>query len=297
MEKEQILGMPKKYFYGVCIVLVIGIIIGSFYDYNISVSLSNETYIGHLIQNYGNILSYCLYAIAGICIFKGIRKKGKRYYLLAKGVLVFSWFWTLYSFLENSGKHLRENYGYIPGETSLFPLVLTALTWLAVIALVSFIAYKIIDDEKANQLIAIGSVILIAGVYSEHLNELLKDIGNRPRYKYLITLDNPISEFKNWWEITPFLKNDDLFMSWPSGHMTKATIMLVLPLFANVLKYKNKYLKYIFFAFACIWVILIGYNRIHMNAHFLTDVCFGVLITYLILKLSIVPLPEATIVE
>ena len=29
-----------------------------------------------------------------------------------------------------------------------------------------------------------------------------------------------------------------------------------------------------------------GYNRIHMNAHFLTDVCFGVLITYCLYALT-----------
>jgi hypothetical protein len=29
-------------------------------------------------------------------------------------------------------------------------------------------------------------------------------------------------------------------------------------------------------------VLLYGYNRIHMTNHFLTDVCFGTLITYCI---------------
>ena len=33
---------------------------------------------------------------------------------------------------------------------------------------------------------------------------------------------------------------------------------------------------------ACAFVVLYGYNRIHMTNHFLTDVCFGTLITYLI---------------
>lgn len=110
---------------------------------------------------------------------------------------------------------------------------------------------------------------------------MLKEFGNRPRYKYLVTLDNPISGFKNWWEMTPFLKDGSLFESWPSGHMTNATIMFALPMLASVFKYKNKNIKYILFALACIWVIIMGYNRIHMDAHFLTDVCFGVLITYL----------------
>ena len=31
-----------------------------------------------------------------------------------------------------------------------------------------------------------------------------------------------------------------------------------------------------------IFVLIYGYNRIHMTNHFLTDVCFGTLITYMI---------------
>ena len=36
------------------------------------------------------------------------------------------------------------------------------------------------------------------------------------------------------------------------------------------------------FVIACVFVLLYGYNRIHMTNHFLTDVCFGTLITYCI---------------
>jgi len=60
----------------------------------------------------------------------------------------------------------------------------------------------------------------------------------RPRYKYLITLDDPISQFRSWWQMVPNLAgSDDSFKSWPSGNMTN---------------------------------------------HFLSDVCFGTLITYII---------------
>ena len=68
MTKKTVLGMPRKVFYVVCSVLVIGIIIGSFYDYQISVALSNTTGIGDLYQHYGNIISHLLYVIAGACL-------------------------------------------------------------------------------------------------------------------------------------------------------------------------------------------------------------------------------------
>ncbi len=68
--------------------------------------------------------------------------------------------------------------------------------------------------------------------------------------------------------------------------MTKGTVMLTLPMLADVLKCKKAHLRYQLFAFAVIWISVLGYNRIHMNAHFLSDVCFGVLITYCLYALT-----------
>ena len=280
MSKKDLLGMSSKAFYCVCAFLVIGIIIGSIFDFQISVALSNKTDLGDFIQKYGNILSHCLYPAAGICIFKGLRKKGKKFNTLAWGILILSIFWTFYSFLDTSGKHLRAVYGYDPGAGSVLPLVFTFLTWIAVAVFAAWIAYRIIDDENSDLLIAIGAVILISGMFSEYINAWLKVVGCRPRFRYLITLDEPISEFRNWWQMTPYIKDESSFRSWPSGHMTKATIMFTLPMLASVLKNKKAHTKYWLFGFAVIWIVIIGYNRIHMNAHFLTDVCFGVLITY-----------------
>ena len=287
MTKKTVLGMPRTVFYVVCSVLVIGIIIGSFYDYQISVALSNTTGIGDFYQHYGNIISHLLYVIAGVCLFKGLKKKGERFNTLAWGVLGFSLFWTFYSFLDTSGKYLREVYGYEPGQAGSFlPLTLSMLTWIALACLTAWLANLILDDEKADLLLAIGSVILIGGIFSEFINAELKDFAGRPRYKYLLTLDDPTSEYRNWWEMTPYLKDESAFRSWPSGHMTKATIMLTLPMLADVVKRRKAYLRNLLFAFAVVWIVVLGYNRIHMNAHFLTDVCFGVLITYCLYALA-----------
>jgi membrane-associated phospholipid phosphatase len=48
----------------------------------------------------------------------------------------------------------------------------------------------------------------------------------------------------------------------------------------------STFMKYVLFGFAVLWIVAYGYNRIHMNAHFLTDVCFGVLITYVIYSIT-----------
>ena len=55
---------------------------------------------------------------------------------------------------------------------------------------------------------------------------------------------------------------------------------------ADVVKCKKAYLRNLLFAFAVFWIVVMGYNRIHMNAHFLTDVCWGILITYCLYALT-----------
>lgn len=59
-------------------------------------------------------------------------------------------------------------------------------------------------------------------------------------------------------------------------------MMFSLPMLADVTKKRNGSRKFRCFISACVFVLLYGYNRIHITKYFLTDVCFGTLITYLI---------------
>ena len=44
-------------------------------------------------------------------------------------------------------------------------------------------------DKNSDLLIAVGGTIIVAGLLSDYINVWLKQVGSRPRYKYLITLD------------------------------------------------------------------------------------------------------------
>ena len=283
MKKDNYLGMPLKCAVGVIVFCIIGIIIGSFWDFNISTSLVNKTEIGDWFAKYGGYFSYCLYPAAGMCLFKGLKTKGKKYDKLAWGLLILSYFLGVYYCNSYFGKSLREVLGYVAGESSFCLSLLCYVIWIVLLLWIPPLMNKILDDKESNMLIIIGSVILIAGITSDFINVWLKQVASRPRYKYLVTLDNPKEIFRNWWQMYPNLAgSNDLLKSWPSGNMTIATMMFSLPLFAYVIKNKNSKIRWILFIFACLWVIIYGYNRIHMGAHFLTDVCFGTLITYLI---------------
>ena len=277
------MAVPKKFFYIVAAICILGIIIGSFLDYDINVALANKTDIGVFFATYGSYFSYCLYPAAGMCIFKGLMKKNKKFRMLAWVVMVISYFMAVYYSNNYNGSKVRELFGYTAGDTSAALSFVSWAFWVVLYAWVPFVCYRIFDDIDPDKLIMTGAAILVAGILADNTNLWLKQVASRPRYKYLITLDNPKSEFRNWWQMIPNLAgSNDNFKSWPSGNMTIASMMFSLPMLADVLKKRSGTKNIICFSAAVIFVVLYGYNRIHMTNHFLSDVCFGTLITYLI---------------
>ena len=278
----KILGVSEKCFYAVVLACAIGILLGSFFDFQINERLANVTKLGSFFAAYGCYFSYCLYPAAGMCLYKGLKKKG--FSMAGTVLLIIGWFLAVYYTNTYSGGKLRELlFHYIAGESSPW---LSVLNWLIIAALYVWpmlLCNRILDEKDADRLIAVGAAILISGVVSDNVNQWLKQLASRPRYKYLITLDDPRSEFRNWWQMIPNLAgSNDSFKSWPSGNMTIAAMMFSLPMLADVTKKRSEGRNLRCFIVACVFVLLYGYNRIHMTNHFLTDVCFGTLITYLI---------------
>ena len=278
--------MPIACFLGVLATCILGIIIGSFRDFDINVALADKTELGSFFATYGSYFSYCLYPAAGACLYVGLKKKGDRYRLLAWALVILGWFMAVYYSNSYNGKVVRALFGYTAGESSAMLSVLSWLFWAVLYGWVPFAVIRLVDDSNPDKLIAVGAAILIAGIAADNVNLWLKQVASRPRYKYLITLEDPKSEFRSWWQMIPNLAgSNDNFKSWPSGNMTIASMMFSLPMLTDVMKKRSGRKNGIAFALACVFVLLYGYNRIHMTNHFLSDVCFGTLITYLIYSL------------
>lgn len=279
--KKLILGMPLYGFIIVVSLCVIGIIVGSISDFQINNAIYNKTDFGAFFATYGSYFSYCLYPAAGMCLFKGLRKKNLN--VLAWALLVISYFLAVYYSNSYNGTKVRELFNYDVEHPNFFISLLAYLFWVVLYSWVPLVFYFILDDTDPKKLIFVGVVILLGGVVSDCVNLWLKQVASRPRYKYLITLPNPIESFKNWWEMNPYKAgSNDNFKSWPSGNMTIAAMMMSLPCLLNVLKNKKPIITIIGYVAGLLFVIIYGYNRMHMGNHFLSDVCFGTLITYLI---------------
>ena len=283
MKSKTIMAVPAACFLTVSAVCLAGILIGSFFDFQINEALANPTEIGSFFATYGSYLSYCLYPAAGACLFAGLKKKDEKYHMLAWILLAAGYFMAVYYSNSYNGKAVRALVGY---EAGVSPAILSAVSWLFWVILyawVPFVTVRVIDDRNPDRLIAVGAAILVAGITADNVNLWLKQVASRPRYKYLVTLADPASEFRNWWQMVPNLAgSNDSFKSWPSGNMTIASMMFSLPMVTDVLKRRSAQKNLTAFGFAGLYVLLYGYNRIHMTNHFLSDVCFGTLITYLL---------------
>ncbi len=280
MKKRMILGMRLYGFVVMVSICLVGILIGSMFDFEINSNIYNKTTFGAFFATYGSYFSYCLYPIAGMCLYKGLKKKNEKF--LAWTLLVLSYFLAVYYSDSYNGSKVRELFHY-GADGTLLASLLGYLFWVVLYSWVPLVFYFILDDTDGGVLIRVGVVILLAGVISDCTNLWLKQVASRPRYKYLITLENPKENFRNWWEWRPYLAgSDDNFKSWPSGNMTIACMMMSLPLVLNSLKCRKYYITVIGYALSVLFVILYGYNRMHMGNHFLSDVCFGTLVTYLI---------------
>ena len=283
MKQRKIMANPVCCFWGVVITCLVGIVIGSAWDYDVNVALANKTDLGAFFATYGSYFSYGLYPATGACLFVGLREKGKRFQALAWVLLLLGWFMAVYYSNSYNGKAVRALFDYKAGESCGALSVLSWLFWAVLYAWVPFVTIKLTDRADPDKLIAVGAAILVAGIVADNVNLWLKQVGSRPRYKYLITLEDPKSEYRNWWEMVPNLAgSNDNFKSWPSGNMTIASMMFSRPLLTDVWKKRSAGKNLAAFIIACVFVLLYGYNRIHMTNHFLTDVCFGTLITYLL---------------
>ena len=92
--------------------------------------------------------------------------------------------------------------------------------------LVPFVLLRLLDDSDPDKLILDGAGLLMATIAADAVMQWLKQVGSRPRYKYLLTLEDPASEFRNWWQMIPHLADgNDNYQSWPSGRMSIVSVL------------------------------------------------------------------------
>ena len=261
-------------------VAILGIILGSFLDWQLSSAIASPTStVGLLISVIGPTIGFSGLAFVGGGLFAFALKEKKIWVkcifialaVIAIGVTVY------YAGREYFG--INGFYQKAPDIVGL----LIALVCACGAEVGGYFVFK--DSYKAKAWVpmicvyAVLLIVLIAAI------PILKDTMHRPRFRLVSRTD--LVAFHNWYERCPEYEEliekigcwPDDFKSFPSGHTGEAAILIVIAAFAPLANEKIKKYQLPLFIGACVFVAIVGLGRIMAAAHYLSDVSMGATLT------------------
>ena len=261
------------------LLLLIMILCGSLWDYPISKALFNPSSLfGLFFAAFGEYPLALAFAVAGTLLIIS-RNKEKRVLSILQIILgvffVFSSF-SMATILPMLNLNL-----------SLLPALLIGAT--SVVLIIFGTAY-ISKESDRRTAIRIALFIVSVVILDILIVNVVKVPWGRARMR-LIAIDER-AYFVPWWKPGTEMRdtlvamgvNGEEFKSFPSGHTADASALLmlsILPFLSR--KWEGK--EDILFIIGIIWTIVVGFSRIVMGAHFLSDVTVGMTIGLLVFLL------------
>lgn len=277
--------------YSLLCLTILGIIVGSFCDLNISKAIAdkNNTF-ALLISVLIPTIAFSGLAIVGGAFFafaiRGDYKKSLKvfFYIVAIGIVIISEYFSGREYFGKNGFYNKapQIVGYL---IPIIPILL--MTYLG------FYLFKNNENKNAWIILFIALVaILIPYVF---LIEGIKLFVHRPRFRIV---NEGFVPFKAWWEnfmdykeaISLYNVTKEDFKSFPSGHTAEATMLLIFSIFIPM---ANTYLKKYqtpAIIFSICMILLMALGRILAAAHYLSDVSAGafMLILFAIIAYEII---------
>lgn len=254
----------------VAVILAFCLLVGSFFDYQISSAMFNSSSLfGRFIEAAGELPFELTASIAGVMLVRSARPDSKASkWLAALGILI------------NVGLVGYEIIGslHVGGKLIAFQLVLTFTLVIAA----NVIAYRLTRTTESDELTRWALMVLaVWAAQAIILNVIVKPLWSRPRMRVIEV--TPGLNFQPWWVIgnpdkwsyiaAGVIK--DGFKSFASGHTAHAAIGLMLAgLPAAAFTEKPSRRRAVFWA-ASLVAALVAFGRIVIGAHFLTDVSCG----------------------
>lgn len=254
----------------VAVILAFCLLVGSFFDYQISSALFNSSSLfGRFVEAAGELPFELTASVAGVMLVRSARPDSKASkWLAALGILI------------NVGLVGYEIIGSlrVGGKLIAFQLVLTFTLVIAA----NVIAYRLTRDTDPDDLTRWALMVLaVWAAQAIILNVIVKPLWSRPRMRVIEV--TPGLNFQPWWVIgnpdkwsyiaAGVIK--DGFKSFASGHTAHAAIGLMLAgLPAAAFTEKPSRRRVVFWVAAAV-AALVAFGRIVIGAHFLTDVSCG----------------------
>lgn len=260
----------KKDAAAIAAILAFCLLVGSFFDYQISSALFNSSSLfGRFIEAAGELPFELTASIAGVMLVRAVRpdSRGSKW-LAVLGILV------------NVGLAGYEIIGSlrVGGKLIAVQLVLTFV--LVIVA--NLIVYRLTRTTEPDELTRWALMVLAVWIAQVIiLNAIVKPLWSRPRMRVIEV--TPGLNFQPWWVIgnpdkwayiaAGVIK--DGFKSFASGHTAHAAIGLMLAGLPTVAFKEKPSRRRVVFWTAAVVAALVAFGRIVIGAHFLSDVSCG----------------------
>lgn len=265
-----------------CAVTIIGIILGSFFDYQISSAVASSTnYFGLTVSAICPTLGFAGVAVMGGGFIALIIKGEYPVWLkIIFGILAACCYGVAVYYPGGEYFGVNGFYGAAPEWIGYLIVFLPEAG--AVVG--GYFLFK--DCQNKNIWIVFCTIIGLLLIALLLIIPQLKDNIRRPRFRTLV--EHGEIPFRNWWQSSKGdyknwmqeygIESSDHFKSYPSGHTAETSILLVVATFFPLAHKKmHKYQMPCFLA-ACFLVLLVAFARILAAAHFLSDVSWGAFI-------------------
>lgn len=311
--------MKKKIIVGVSLFVLIFtslLLIATFYDLQISEFLAasgfkdgqyfSNNIFGRVFEVIGEMPLYLFIMLASAIIITNATTLSKRY-LKNTCIILFFTIGGLFSFF---GLYKILKYLYLFYPTTLnkiyhhyFTYILLMILGFTLQLLLSYLCLKKFY-KGCIKLLPFAIIVLLTAMCSQMIVQGIKPFFARERYRaiYYLTYRNlPQQGFTKWYILngnayetaalyaSEHQVTSTFFSSFPSGHTCGAGITytcMFIPFYLE--KMNTKKYKWLFMVFPILITGIVGFSRIVMGAHYLSDVLFGGTITFICSLISFI---------
>lgn len=287
--------MKKRYHFFIIIgILVVGFVLGSFFDLQINQAIFSENnWFGLFMASFGVYPCYAgLAFIGGGLLSTSVNRKDAPAVVKVVSIALSAAAYGMSIYL--CGKEFPSVNGHNLPQLAWLSYLICAVLFGGVFAWSFFVCKKGDLKQTWNILIVMTVIFVIALLPAGFL---IKLVIHRPRYRYVVR--GELTAFYNWWQLFPEYKkyistaDDPIFLygieitkeefkSFPSGHSGTGMIMAMFLPFASFFFPKLKGKETILFYIGAIFGFVMMFSRLLVGAHYLTDTCMGSLIVMIV---------------
>ena len=268
-------------------VALLGVILGSFLDLSLSNAIANTSNtFGLIISVIGPTIGFSGFAFLGGGFIAFAIKQEQKVYLkvmfylaaaIALGVAIYY-----------AGREYFSINGFYQAAPNFVGFIIAGVC--ACGALVGgYFAFR--KCENPNAWIALLIVYVVFLIALMGAVNSIKSFMHRPRYRIVVDGNVPYHE---WWDrcseykeyMATYGYTKEQFKSFPSGHTTEASMIMVIAAFLPLADPRMKKVQLPLFIGAGAFTLLVGFARILVGAHFLSDISMGALLDLLVAMIA-----------